>query len=64
MVTDNSALLSTSNWSGDYFVSTGGVSLVFNQTSMDSPSNIQNQLKELFLRDWFSKFALDISKIK
>ena len=32
MVTDNAAFISTSNWSGDYFISTGGVSVVYNET--------------------------------
>ncbi|XP_065674450.1 5'-3' exonuclease PLD3 isoform X2 [Hydra vulgaris] len=63
MVTDNSALVSTSNWSGDYFVSTGGVSLVFNQTGFASPNNVQHKLKKLFLRDWTSRFALNIDKL-
>ena len=59
MVTDNAALVSTSNWSGDYFTSTGGVSLVINQTDSTSKFNetIQGQLKLVFLRDWSSQYA-------
>ena len=48
----------TSNWSGDYFVSTGGVSLTINQTQSSSlHSNVQIQLREVFERDWFSQYT-------
>ena len=74
MVTDNAAYIGklsltlvptgdnnfagTSNWSGDYFVSTGGVSCIVNQTGMASNvSTIQLQLMEVFDRDWNSQYA-------
>jgi len=73
MVTDNAAYIGklllmlptacdncagTSNWSGDYFVSTGGVSCIVNQTGTASNvSTIQQQLMEVFDRDWNSQYA-------
>ena len=72
MVTDNAAFISTSNWSGDYFISTGGISVVYNQTTgiKDTQNESQNkdtksfssktlqvQLKEVFERDWKSSYG-------
>ncbi|XP_066916343.1 5'-3' exonuclease PLD3-like [Clytia hemisphaerica] len=61
MVTDKGGFISTSNWSGDYFATTAGVSLIVNQT--ESPQNknqdqkMQDQLKDLFMRDWKSQYT-------
>ncbi|XP_071489186.1 5'-3' exonuclease PLD3-like [Diadema antillarum] len=63
MVTDNAAYVGTSNWSGSYFVKTGGASLVVNQTmAQEHSSNVtlQQQLKALFERDWNSEHATPI----
>ena len=50
----------TSNWSGDYFVDTCGVSINVNQTgSSKGDSTIQNQLKQIFERDWSSSYSKD-----
>ena len=61
MVTDNGAFISTSNWSADYFTSTGGVSIIVNQTesstSKYTDQTVQNQLVAVFTRDWESKYA-------
>ncbi|KAF3847362.1 hypothetical protein F7725_020390 [Dissostichus mawsoni] len=44
---------STSNWSGDYFVSTAGSALVINQTASESSEpTVQSQLQAVFERDW------------
>ena len=48
----------TSNWSGDYFVTTGGVSLSINQTLTPSNLTVQAQLQEVFERDWFSQYTV------
>ncbi|XP_039290381.1 5'-3' exonuclease PLD3-like isoform X2 [Nilaparvata lugens] len=56
VVTENSAWVGTSNWSGDYFLSTGGVSFV-----TEGSSTLRDQLEEVFLRDWNSQFANDLS---
>jgi len=42
--------IGTSNWSGDYFLSTGGVGLVFT-------GPLRDQLAGLFARDWTSSYA-------
>ena len=60
-------LLGTSNWSGDYFVYTGGVSITVNQTDQLSSSSrnstIQQQLAEIFLRDWESRYSHSLAEI-
>ena len=60
MVTETTAYVGTSNWSGDYFINTAGIGYVVtqdtgNQTSTQIP--IQEQLRLVFQRDWTSKFA-------
>ena len=55
-------LLGTSNWSGDYFESTGGVSIVVNQTASQGKSSLQLELRDVFLRDWNSSYTTDIYK--
>ncbi|KAG8198066.1 hypothetical protein JTE90_020899 [Oedothorax gibbosus] len=60
MVTDNSALIGTSNWSEDYFVNTGGVSIVLRNSksnSTDAGNPVRDQVEEVFRRDWSSKYA-------
>lgn len=51
MVTDQAAYIGTNNWTGDYFVFTGGVSI----TSMADP--IRAQLQAVFDRDWNSPYS-------
>jgi len=57
MVTDKQGYIGTSNWSGDYFISTGGVGFVFT-------GELRNQLAAIFERDWSSSYAspLPLSK--
>ena len=52
----------TSNWSGDYFEDTGGVSLTVIETgAMEGKGNIvQKQLVDVFMRDWDSGYAHDL----
>lgn len=59
MVTDNAAYIGTSNWSGDYFVSTGGVSCIINQTNTSSDT-IRTELELVFERDWNSQYSNEI----
>lgn len=72
MVTDNTAYIGTSNWSADYFINTGGIGLIVNETrtvpnvtentaSEDQPS-LQKQLQALFERDWMSDHAKPIDE--
>eukprot|EP00042_Codosiga_hollandica_P024659 m.105125 g.105125 ORF g.105125 m.105125 type:complete len:434 (-) comp51632_c0_seq1:76-1377(-) len=51
MVTDQMAFISTSNWVGDYFISTAGASIVSNHTTVIS------ELQGAFDRDWNSIYA-------
>ncbi|AFB76963.1 phospholipase-D-like protein [Cotia virus SPAn232] len=57
MVTDIDAYIGTSNWSGNYFVDTAGVSIVL--TPNDS-TGIRKQLEMVFLRDWNSSYTHDL----
>ena len=50
MVTDQEGFIGTSNWSGDYFISTGGISFVFS-------GKLRTQLVDIFQRDWTSAYA-------
>jgi len=50
MVTDKQGYIGTSNWSGDYFISTGGVGFVFT-------GDLRKQLASIFERDWTSSYA-------
>lgn len=57
--------LGTSNWSGDYFVNTGGVSCIVNQTVANAVNNtIQEQLLAIFDRDWYSDYTIPINHIE
>lgn len=53
----------TSNWSGDYFVSTAGSALVVNQTASQSlEPTVQSQLKAVFERDWNSDYSTPLTQ--
>lgn len=52
----------TSNWSGDYFVSTAGSALVVNQSSTASSETVQSQLRAVFERDWSSAYSTPLSQ--
>ena len=63
MVTDRTAYIGTSNWSGDYFTDTAGIGLVMQDSEIernDTISTIRNDLASVFDRDWNSNYALDI----
>ncbi|XP_022049843.1 5'-3' exonuclease PLD3 [Acanthochromis polyacanthus] len=63
MVTDKVAYIGTSNWSGDYFVSTAGSALVVNQTASGSQERtVQSQLREVFERDWSSDYSTPLTQ--
>lgn len=54
IVTDQASFVTTSNWAGDYFLNTGGMSL-----NIVSPA-LSAELTDIFLRDWNSPYAEDI----
>lgn len=59
MVTDNTAYIGTSNWSGDYFIDTAGVGFVLKDKPDESPrETIRSQLTNIFERDWHSPYAV------
>ncbi|XP_013784651.1 phospholipase D3-like isoform X2 [Limulus polyphemus] len=66
MVTDNSAYIGTSNWSEDYFINTGGIGFILNQSQNDTASSqpITDQLTAVFERDWFSEYAHSLSEFE
>lgn len=62
MVTDITAYIGTSNWSGDYFIDTAGIGLVMQDTQhqrMENDTTIRSELASVFERDWNSKYAID-----
>uniref|UniRef100_A0A0R3RQT0 Phospholipase D3 n=1 Tax=Elaeophora elaphi TaxID=1147741 RepID=A0A0R3RQT0_9BILA len=62
MVTDNSALIGTSNWSADYFINTAGASIVIQKHNTTLDSEIVHNLNEkIFMRDWNSTYASPLS---
>ncbi|XP_026160348.1 phospholipase D4 [Mastacembelus armatus] len=66
MVTDKVAYIGTSNWSGDYFMTTAGVGLVISQHAPHpvwKTKALQSQLREVFDRDWYSEFAVNLSDL-
>uniref|UniRef100_A0A2K6GPY0 PLD phosphodiesterase domain-containing protein n=2 Tax=Propithecus coquereli TaxID=379532 RepID=A0A2K6GPY0_PROCO len=63
MVTEKVAYIGTSNWSEDYFSSTSGVGLVVSQTAPSTQpgvATVQEQLRQLFERDWSSRYAVGL----
>ncbi|KAE9547561.1 hypothetical protein FO519_009227 [Halicephalobus sp. NKZ332] len=62
MVTDNSAFITTSNWSADYFTNTAGISIVIQGENSIEESQVVNDVRDLFLRDWDSQYSKSIYK--
>ena len=68
MVTDRTAYIGTSNWSGDYFTTTAGVAFVFQDQSGDETfqnytRDIRKDLQEVFERDWNSPYAVPLRRL-
>ncbi|XP_037602245.1 5'-3' exonuclease PLD4 [Sebastes umbrosus] len=66
MVTDQVAYIGTSNWSGDYFLTTAGVGLVISQQAPHpiwKTKALQGQLRAVFERDWNSEFAVNLADL-
>ncbi|KAL2098664.1 hypothetical protein ACEWY4_005144 [Coilia grayii] len=66
MVTDKAAYIGTSNWSEEYFSTTAGVGLVISHEAKNQSStegSFQQQLREVFLRDWDSPFAVSLNEL-
>ncbi|XP_039992390.1 5'-3' exonuclease PLD4 [Xiphias gladius] len=66
MVTDKVAYIGTSNWSGDYFLTTAGVGLVISQHAPHpvwKNKTLHSQLRAVFGRDWHSEFAVHLADL-
>ncbi|CAG9134872.1 unnamed protein product [Plutella xylostella] len=68
MVTDRTAYIGTSNWSGDYFVTTAGVAFVFQQDHHTDNRNVtqdnfRQELQDVFERDWNSPYAVPLRRL-
>ena len=60
MVTEKSGFIGTSNWSGDYFTDTAGVSIIFEpdfETTNPRKGNLLQTLETIFQRDYNSNLA-------
>lgn len=60
-------LSGTSNWSGDYFLTTAGVGLVISQHAPHPvwrSQALQGQLRAVFERDWLSEFAVSLADLE
>lgn len=60
MVTDKTAYIGTSNWSGDYFLTTAGIGLAIDGSNLGNQSDIRKQLAAVFERDWYSEYAIPL----
>lgn len=62
VVTDDSVVVGTSNWSGDYFTSTTGAAIIIRERPGDRSdrSSLIDQMRRLFLRDYDSTYARDL----
>lgn len=58
MVTERTAYIGTSNWSGSYFTETAGTSLLVTQSG---EGGLRGQLEAVFLRDWDSPYSHDLN---
>jgi len=68
MINDDTLLIGTSNWSGDYFANTTGVAIVMRQKVTENSEDSKrrqpliDQSRQLFERDWRSTYATDLDK--
>ena len=54
----------TSNWSADYFVSTGGIGFIFQKPKneeMNAEEDLHSRLFHVFDRDWSSNYSIPLS---
>uniref|UniRef100_A0A336MHH7 CSON000579 protein n=1 Tax=Culicoides sonorensis TaxID=179676 RepID=A0A336MHH7_CULSO len=59
MVTDKTAYIGTSNWSGDYFTNTAGIGVVLSDDpSGDRRETFRHIIQQIFERDWNSPYAV------
>lgn len=56
MVTEDSVIIGTSNWSGDYFSGTTGVQIIAHQNATQKRPFVDH-MRQIFVRDWLSPYA-------
>lgn len=59
VVKNNIIIIGTSNWSADYFINTGGASIVIQRRN--SSEIVDNLNEKIFMRDWNSTYASPLS---
>ena len=59
MVTEKAAWVGTSNWSGDYFISTAGIGMIIEKVL--ASGTVVDQLNDVFDRDWTSAYAFPLT---
>ncbi|GMR57939.1 hypothetical protein PMAYCL1PPCAC_28134, partial [Pristionchus mayeri] len=52
----------TSNWLADYWISMGGIGMGIRSAEEGSVDSLVSKLKDIYLRDWNSKYATPISQ--
>ncbi|PAV69523.1 hypothetical protein WR25_11993 [Diploscapter pachys] len=57
LITDEAVYIGTSNWSGDYFMTTAGVGVILRS----GISGIWKDVNSIFERDWSSPYASDLN---
>lgn len=57
MVTDKTAYIGTSNWTGNYFTDICGASI---NITPDDGLGLRQQLEDIFIRDWNSKYSYEL----
>lgn len=66
LMTESRCSSGTSNWSGDYFMTTAGVGVVISQHDPHhdwQTEILQDQLRQVFKRDWHSEFAVHLTNL-
>ncbi|ESN90181.1 hypothetical protein HELRODRAFT_116577 [Helobdella robusta] len=58
MVTDQTAYIGTSNWSGDYFINTAGVAIIIGEPTPSGEDHHHHQA--IFERDWYSNYSIGV----
>ncbi|CAJ0582454.1 unnamed protein product, partial [Mesorhabditis spiculigera] len=60
-VTESTAYIGTSNWSADYWITTAGIGVIVRSDNIQGTAPIVSQTQDVFMRDWNSEYATDIS---
>ncbi|GMS79187.1 hypothetical protein PENTCL1PPCAC_1362, partial [Pristionchus entomophagus] len=61
-VSEKATYIGTSNWSADYWISTGGIGISIRSADHQGKEQLVEQVKDLYLKDWNSKYSTPIYK--